>query len=212
MSNPAAHFAAGLIGGTLVAGPVVLLRKRWRRYVPVFAGLCGLWAWIPDFPRSVRVVERLLLERGFVRLANWPVIEYLGRHRLGSSLTSYGDWFFLHRLMDTQYRIEGLAGLVVIVLYYHAVVLAYLLAIRSGGRGLKRLMAFFLLYDVAVFGILFATRHRIGDLERLVTILLCFNAAILVCLKLMKWAEERAGTLATAPGEIGLGATSADIG
>ena len=212
MSDPAVHFAAGLIGGTLIAAPIVSFRRRWRRYVPVFAGLCGLWASVPDFPRLVRGVERLLLERGFVRLANWPVIEYLGRNRLGRSLTAYGDWFFLHRLLDTRYRIEGLAGPVVVLLYYHVVILGYLWAIRSRGRGPKRLTASLLLYDAAVLGILLAARHQMGDLERLVVILLCYNAAILVCLKLMKRAEERAETLPAVPGEIGLGATSADIG
>lgn len=45
---PITHFAVGLVAGLVVSCIVASFWRRWLYYAPVFAGLCGFWAQMPD--------------------------------------------------------------------------------------------------------------------------------------------------------------------
>lgn len=101
------HFAVGMVGGGAIASVGALYLRRGWRWIPMAMTLGGIWACVPDFPR--------IFKEDF---PNLPLAQTLSAKPLQQWLNANGDWFFLHRMLDSQPKEFALHGLLGILMLY----------------------------------------------------------------------------------------------
>jgi hypothetical protein len=113
------HFAVGMAcAGAAAAGTALALRRGWR-WVPAAMTLGGVWALIPDLPRTFRE-----------DVPNATFAAVLGSKALDHLLHDWGDLFFFHRALDTQPKEYALLGMGIILLLYNAAIAGLMWAER----------------------------------------------------------------------------------
>lgn len=101
------HFAMGMVGSGAIATVGALVMRRGLRWVPLWMTAGGIWACVPDMPR--------IFNEDFPSL---PFASTLSSRPLQDWLQAHGDWFFFHRMLDTQPREFALHGLAIILTLY----------------------------------------------------------------------------------------------
>lgn len=103
------HFGIGMAcAGAAATGLALITRRGWR-WIPAVMTLGGVWALVPDMPRTFR--------EDFPSL---PLASILGDKSLERWLHAIGDLFFFHHSLDLQPREFALHGLVMILVLYNA--------------------------------------------------------------------------------------------
>ncbi len=103
------HYGVGMACAGAAATGLALITSRGWRWIPAAMTLGGVWALIPDMPRTFR--------EDFPSL---PLASILGSKSLERWLHSIGDLFFFHRSLDAQPHEYALHGLVIILVLYNA--------------------------------------------------------------------------------------------
>lgn len=101
------HFALGMVGAGAAATVGALVLRRGLRWVPLCMTAGGIWACVPDMPR--------IFKEDF---PNAPFAQTLSAKPLRDWLQANGDFFFFHRMLDTQPREYALHGLAIILTLY----------------------------------------------------------------------------------------------
>lgn len=122
MAQPAAHFAVGMACGAAASLPLVCWprTRRWLVYAPLWVSACGVWALVPDLPQILRQ---------YPSVPNYRVIT---SHQMKTVLHEERfNWlFFFHASLDHNEEGGELVGMAWILVFYNAMVLAYIVYVR----------------------------------------------------------------------------------